>query len=277
MSGKTGTFKVSQSAEYTIQIPYSKFVFSGGEVQVKLEYQLPLMPWPITIVAFITCSDNIIELLLLVDALRRRYPHESISLVIPYLPYARQDRAMNSGESLSLRVMCDLINGLNFKSVTVWDVHSDVALALLNNVTNIYPSKFISKIPVSHRSTILVAPDAGALKKVSSIAISLGYDMVRADKTRSVVDGSITGTVVYCDGLVNNRDFLIVDDICDGGRTFTELAKELRKHTTGKVLLYVTHGIFSKGFDPFKGLIDYIYVANPFPTVDLSNPIIIKL
>jgi ribose-phosphate pyrophosphokinase len=60
------------------------------------------------------------------------------------------------------------------------------------------------------------------------------------------------------------RDFLIVDDICDGGRTFIELAKVLRPLTSGQVKLYVTHGIFSAGFEALAGL-DRIFVANPFP------------
>ena len=70
---------------------------------------------------------------------------------------------------------------------------------------------------------------------------------------------------------------MIVDDICDGGRTFTALATELRNITSGPIFLYVTHGIFSHGLDVFKGLIDKIYVANPFPGVDMSHPLIKKV
>jgi ribose-phosphate pyrophosphokinase len=255
------------------QIFYKKLVFSGGEVHIKLDEKYIPDNETIHIDALLTSSELVIELMLLVDALRRSYgSSRKIVLVCPYLPYARQDRAMNPGESLSLRVMCDIINSLKFETVVVWDAHSDVALALLNNVYNIHPVDFVRRIPTINSNpedTVLVSPDAGALKKVSKIATTLGLRMVRADKTRNVKDGSITGTVVYSEH-IGDSDFLIVDDICDGGRTFIELAKELRPLTDGKVNLYVTHGIFSKGLDPVFEVIDDIYVANPFPHVDLS-------
>jgi ribose-phosphate pyrophosphokinase len=84
--------------------------------------------------------------------------------------------------------------------------------------------------------------------------------------------------VVHFDGIpveeLAKKDFLIVDDICDGGRTFIELAKVLRPWTTGKIYLYVTHGIFSNGLDVFNSLIDGVYTANPFPKVDLNHKLL---
>jgi len=122
---------------------------------------------------------------------------------------------------------------------------------------------------------ILVAPDAGALKKVSSIAKALGTQWVRADKSRDPATGEITGTVVYSEH-VGQRDFLIVDDICDGGRTFIALAEALRPLTDGRVYLYVTHGIFSSGYDALTAAIDGIYTANSFRPAG-ENPKVINL
>ena len=255
---------------------YESFKFSDGALQVKAEL-LTFNADDITIHAHLQSADDILELIMATDAVRRRLgPKSTLRLICPYLPYARQDRVMNKGEAHGLRVMCDLINSLNFGVVEVWDVHSDVALALLNNVMHYEQSTFVQTVPVDHKNLILVAPDAGAIKKTFKISKGRGIPMVRADKTRSVEDGSITGTVVYSEH-VGTKNFLIVDDICDGGRTFIELAKELRKLTDGKVLLYVTHGIFSKGFEPFGDLIDKIFVANPFLNVDLTNPLVYKL
>jgi ribose-phosphate pyrophosphokinase len=208
----------------------------------------------------------------LVDALRRTAGGEiEINLICPYLPYARQDRVCASGESLALKVMCDIMNGLKFAAVTVWDVHSDVSLALLNNVYNTHQRVFVGRI--NWKNTVLVAPDAGAIKKTMETAKALGLPMVRADKIRSVEDGSITGTTVYSEH-IGDKDFLMVDDIGDGLRTFLELSKELRKKTNGKIYLYVTHLIASKGLDVCTGLIDGIYTANPWPTVDLNHPLL---
>lgn len=258
----------------TKQVPCSVFKFSGGELQV--EVGLLNGAAAVTIDAFLTSSDDIIQLALVVDALRRRDHKVKIFLRCPYLPYARQDRVMQGGEALGLRVMCELLNNLRLEEVEVWDVHSDVALALLDNVKHCSVGTFVQTVPIWSTNPILVAPDAGAIKKVSALAKAFGKQMVRADKLRSVIDGSITGTTVYSDH-VGGKDFLIVDDICDGGRTFIELAKVLRPLTEGKVYLYVTHGIFSKGLDVFNGVVDHVYCAKLFPTVDLNHPLLTKL
>jgi ribose-phosphate pyrophosphokinase len=246
-------------------IRYESLKFSGGEIQVKLLSPIE-MSGDLIISAHLTSSDSIMELALLVDAINRIMgEYTPMSLICPYLPYARQDRVCAKGEALSVRVVANIINSLNFVSVEVWDVHSDVALAVLNNVKNIPQTRFVSKI--NWNNTILVAPDAGAIKKTMEAAKVMNLPMVKADKIRDVRDGSITGTVVHSDK-VDDKNFLIIDDICDGGKTFTELAKVLRPLTTGNIWLYVTHGIFSKGLEVFDGLIDHIYTANPFPGVD---------
>lgn len=259
--------------DYDAIVHYEKLTFSGGEIQVRVTDSVG-KGQELTIQAFLVCSDDIMELVLLVDALRRAAgAHIKIHLICPYLPYARQDRVCATGEALALKVMCGIINGLDFSTVTVWDVHSDVSLALLNNAFNIPQKVFVGRVGWTRATTVLVAPDAGAIKKTQDITKALGIPMVRADKIRSVEDGSITGTTVYTEH-VGDKDFLIVDDICDGGRTFIELAKVLRPLTNGKIYLYVTHGIFSKGLDVFNGLIDGVYTANPFPQVDLTNQIL---
>lgn len=207
-------------------------------------------------------SKLIRELLLLTDAIRRARPRARISLECPYLPYARQDRVCAPGEALALHVMCQLINSQNYETVTVWDVHSTVALALLDRVINI-PAAFFVKNVATPRM-VLVAPDAGAVKRAEECAVATGCALVRAEKKRDPLTGEITGTVVHSDP-IGDQDFLMVDDICDGGRTFIELAKVLRPLTEGKIFLYVTHGIMSKGMGVLREHIDDVHVANPFP------------
>lgn len=209
-------------------------------------------------------NDDIINLCLLVDAIRRNFYVQGIALDLTYLPYARQDRVMDHGESLSVRVVCDIINSLNLEFVLVTDVHSAVGLACLNNVVerDLINATQSLRDKFEAENTVLVSPDAGANKKVLALAREWGFpNVVRADKTRDVLTGKITGTVVYSEH-VGSKDFLIVDDICDGGRTFVELAKELGKLTDGKIYLYVTHGIFSAGTKVFDNLIDHVYTAN---------------
>lgn len=252
------------------QLQYKSFVFSGGEVSVKLTPEVNnflTFSNRFVIKAILTSSNSIMELLLLVDAIRRSYPGADLSLICPYVPYARQDRPCAPGESLSLKVFCDLINSLNFTDVIVSDVHSDVALALLNNVKNIGQEEFVKKIPANVlQNTILVSPDGGALKKIHKVAKAVQLPIVRADKVRDVNTGAITETIVYS-GNVGDANFLIVDDIADGAASFLHLSKVLRPLTSGKLFLYVTHGIFSKGFEELLKHFDAIYVAHMFPNV----------
>ena len=246
-------------------LDYSVLTFSGGEVHVRIlePNEAPGQVFEIT--ARLHGSVEIMELLLLTDALRRMSAGAKVRLVCAYFPYARQDRVCAPGEALSLRVVADLINAQGYESVEVWDAHSDVTGAVLNRMISVPALHFVRQLDLLARADkpLLVAPDAGALKKASSIAKAIGTQWVRADKSRDPATGDITGTVVYSDH-VGQRDFLIIDDICDGGRTFIALAEALRPLTDGKVYLYVTHGIFSAGYDALTAAIDGIYTANSF-------------
>ncbi len=237
--------------------------FSGGEMHVKIMKNGFLkLPGDLTIKAYLKSSDDVFTLLLLTDALRREYPDVPVNLEIPYLPYGRQDRVCNPGEPLSLRVMCDIINSQHYKRVRIADPHSDVSLALLDRAEKIdcLPRKDF----LVSRPTVLVAPDAGARKRVGAVAALWSLPYVSADKVRVTATGAITETVVHSAN-IGESDFLIVDDICDGGRTFIELAKKLRLLvTTGHVNLYVTHAIFSAGYDALREHIDKMFVSYSF-------------
>lgn len=213
-------------------------------------------------------NDDLINLALLVDAVRRKYNNEvELSLTIPYFPYARQDRVCNPGESLSVKVIADIINAMGFARVYVIDPHSDVVGAVLNNMVqmdnfnNVQQATF--RLTKGGVEVALVSPDAGANKKVMGYAKQKPFPLkvIRADKTRDVSTGKITGTVVYSEHL-GNVNLLVVDDICDGGGTFIPLAEELRKITDGTVSLFVTHGIFTKGIDIVVDAYDNVFVVN---------------
>lgn len=209
-------------------------------------------------------NDDLINLALLVDAIRRKHPSIEINLDIPYFPYARQDRVCNPGESLSIKVVAGIINSLELTRVYVTDPHSDVLGAVLDNMVQIDISRSIENAFMSLPSwrCALVSPDAGALKKIYGYAKKINIEtVVRADKTRDTKTGKITGTVVYSEHL-GTTNLMVVDDICDGGGTFIPLAEELKKLTKGTVSLFVTHGLFTKGVDIVTDAFDNVFVAN---------------
>lgn len=255
------------------ELDYDSFVFNGGEVSIKLKDNLKFKCESkiITIIARVQSSEELIRLALIKNALDLEF-NLPVDLILPYIPYARQDRVCDKGESFSLKVFTDILNSLNFKSVTVFDPHSDVAPALINNV------RVISQFDIFDKNTDLisyvmknigafVSPDAGANKKTAKLAGYFGHqEFIRADKLRDLTNGKIKETVVYCDDL-GGCNVMLADDIADGGATFQFLAKELKKKNTGKIILFVTHGIFSRGFDCFDD-IDEIITTNSFKEFD---------
>lgn len=250
-------------------------IFKGGEPHCKIS------PSDVSKLQFSKCavieahlvdSNKVLELALIVNAIRHINPKISLNLLCPYFPGARQDRVTNLGEPLSAQVYANFINGLNFDSVEVWDAHSDVTTALLNNVVNVGPEHFLN-YPLGPNPYILVAPDAGAMKKVLKVAQKFDLPMITATKVRDTKTGNITQTKVEHYESTIPQKFLIVDDICDGGRTFIELSKSLHEsHSNCSVSLYVTHGIFSRGLEPLhESGIEYIYCANLFSNVNRDD------
>lgn len=251
--------------------------FSGGERNVKIkglqesvsdyDYESYL------VVANLTSPEDVMDLLLLKDAIDR-HPNSSLNncrnaLVIPYFPYARQDRPMVIGEALGAKVMAKIINDLEFQRVVISDVHSSVTSALLDRPFEISQAKIVEQYfkqaKIDLGEYVLCSPDAGALKKIYELAENIGgADIVVGQKHRDTRTGKITGTSFS--GLdVNGRKVLMVDDICDGGATFTHLGKALKDAGASQVDLFVTHGIFSKGIDEvFDGIVDNVYTLLPW-------------
>ncbi len=216
------------------------------------------------------------EMLLIVNAVRKIVFGRPIEATIPYVPYARQDRASNEGEANSIQIMAQLINMCDFARVHVWDAHSDVATALINNVD---PVHVASLVPYElTKGKILIIPDAGAAKKLKFFANCHGMDYVMCGKTRDTMTGELSKISVDWCSLSNNdhkgRDMIIVDDICDGGRTFINLSKAFHEsNSCGKLDLFTTHMIGSQGTQLLADHFDAVYTVNPFPKVAMDfNP-----
>lgn len=240
------------------------FKFPGGECHIKIN-RLDIGRTT-EIIACLNNSDDIMCLLLAIDAIRRIDLNTDIYLTIPYFPYARQDRVCNEGEPLSASVMAGIINNLCCSKVTIYDPHSDVTSALLHKCQVLTQADIIANstlsVEILNKKLALISPDAGAEKKTHLIAKKLSTNMQTvevycASKVRNTVSGKIIATQIY--GNVQNKNLLIVDDICDGGSTFIALAQALKEAGANNIYLYVTHGIFSKGFADLKIYFEHIY------------------
>ncbi|PXY40278.1 phosphoribosylpyrophosphate synthetase [Flavobacterium cheongpyeongense] len=244
------------------EIQFQSFTFSGGEPHIKINPDFDHNQ-KVTITHRLNSFNDLGLLCITVDALRRMGV-KIIDLFIPYFPAARQDRVMIKGESLSVKVYADIINTLQLNKVYVFDAHSEVTPALVNNCEVIPNHTFIKEVlKVIGENVKLISPDGGALKKIYKVSEFLGgVDVVECSKSRDVKTGKLSGFKVYEDDL-NGIDCLIVDDICDGGGTFVGLAEELKKKNAGKLYLAVSHGIFNKGFEVLD-CFDSIFTTNSF-------------
>lgn len=258
-----------------VEIQFESFIFSGGEPHIKINPNFDKTK-SITITHRLNSFNDLGLLCIAVDALQRM-DAKLENLIIPYFPAARQDRVMIQGEPLSVKVYADIINTFNFKKVIVFDAHSEVTPALLNNCLVVTNHTFIQKvIQEIGNEVLLISPDGGALKKIYKVSEFLaGVEVVECSKSRDVKTGKLTGFKVYADDL-QGKDCLIVDDICDGGGTFIGLAEELKKKNAGKLYLAVSHGIFSKGFDELK-CFERLFTTDSFKNVESNCLTQIKL
>lgn len=245
----------------------SHFNFSAGEVHCKLKsFEQPLDS---SEEVQLICKDYTMDGFMTLCQYNQMLVNQgySVQLLYPYLPYSRQDRYIVEDEPFSLKTFCDMLNAQNFKSVKTFDCHSDVAPALINRCINIPQFLLFNRIvPEDIRSSCLyVSPDAGAYKKVSK-AQNDDTKIIIGTKIRDE-KGNIVNTEVYKSRPLINEDCIVIDDICDGGRTFVELGRSLKKEGARKLYLYITHGIFSRGLATIMNLKDYydhIYTTDSF-------------
>ena len=249
-------------------------VFPDGAVWLKVIGELPRFAQVMRVrVAAMRDMNDFMLLAQLVDAVRHVTDIAVSHLELAWLPWARQDRHMVNGDSFALKVFANQLNTLNFNKVLLLDPHSDAAAAAINNSVVIAQETCLMKSEnlrqaISTGKLMLVAPDAGALKKIHNVAKASGArDYAILTKERDVATGNLTGFSLVS-GNVAGKDVLIVDDLCDAGS-----AQVLRDAGARSVSLYVTHGVFSKGVENLlNNGIDAIYTTTSFASSKLREP-----
>lgn len=162
------------------------------------------------------------------------------TLELPYLPYARQDKDISNVATFSLHTFATLLNSLRFAEVKTFDPHNaELSKKLINNLSITMPNY---QHILWQLQAYPVFPDKGAALRYGAKLVDVVCDKIREPLTGAITGISISGTII-------NGSYLIIDDICDGGRTFIEVAKKLYEAGAKEVHLYVSHGIFSKGLD----------------------------
>lgn len=175
------------------------------------------------------------------------YGVDRVYLHIEYLPYGRQDKSINNNATFALRSFATILNSLHFNEVFITDPHSVIALGLIKKSTAVYPHGPLLRAIQATGSNMICYPDNGALTKYVSI-YKTNLPHIYGEKIRDQATGHILNYELFGDPF--DKRVLIVDDICDGGKTFELLSEDLYEAGANAISLFVTHGLFTKGLRP---------------------------
>lgn len=251
------------------EIPFKHFFFPDGQphLELLLEEKDFLAA---TIETRITCANELILLLLAKDALDAAGFH-TVNLNIRYLMGARMDRRISPLQPFTMEIIARLIRQAGFARINVLDPHSEVCLSLLG-AKRIMPDTLIKQVLSQYapeESTVII-PDAGARDRVLNHMEVYDFPHVQGRKHRDPQTGKLSSFSIDDPSLVEGMRCLILDDLCDGGGTFTGLSHVLREAGAKSVSLYVTHFIGSKGF-PLSG-IDHIWTTDSYGKWMINQP-----
>jgi ribose-phosphate pyrophosphokinase len=258
---------------------YKAWKFPGGEIHVQLGIEVRSSR-EIEIFTRLNTSDDIMFLLIVTDTIHKDSKGVKLSLTLPYMPYQQADRNFGEWECFSLKTMANLINSMNFDKIKIYDPHSEVSPALLNNcevkdnsdfvtecikricsyirsVENPFPFCEISDSFI-RENLVVLSTDAGSYKKAFHLVekLHLNCAVECCSKSRNHNTGEITTKVPKFD---ENKLVLIIDDICLAGNTFLNIRKELKNKN---VFLAVSHGIFNENVDKLETEFTKVYTTN---------------
>ncbi len=246
-------------------IRFESFTFPDGQPHVKVLDALNDPDAELTVETSIQTPDDLFRLQLLSDALNTR-AYSSV-LNIRYLMGARMDRAIDAESPFTLRIVAQTIRGCGFLKVRVLDPHSQASLDHLGAVA-VSPKPVVQAILAQYdpADTIILCPDKGAEYRTRELVQPsvhhFKWRVMQALKHRDPQTGKLLNFEIPDAADAKDKRVLIVDDICDGGGTFSAEATILKDAGAASVDLYVTHGIFSKGL-PIRG-IDRVFTTNSY-------------
>lgn len=266
-------FRATHKSGFAVESPLQPFTFPGGEAHIKIPESFKFEDY--THHTIIITGQNPQDLFLasMFSQVLLQDPNKDsdFSLVLPYLPAARADRGypnLTTYAEFVTELICPA------RLVTI-DPHSPV---WVNRARELNPDMDVVEYPVervikhriqdgssdakAHSYVGVIAPDAGARDRASRAAKVMGVPVYQAGKKRDEATGKLSGFHME-DELPAEGKLLIVDDICDGGGTFIGLA-EATGLPKDRVDLWVTHGIFSKGFDALEDHFGTIHTTDSY-------------
>jgi ribose-phosphate pyrophosphokinase len=243
--------------------------FSDGETMVEIQENVRGRD---VFVIQSTCAptnDNIMELILLADALRRASAAK-VTAVVPYFGYARQDRRVRSARvPITAKIVADMMAAVGISRLVTVDLHADQIQGFFDiPVDNLYSTPIMLE-DIQHKAyqnVMIVSPDVGGVIRARAIAkrITDTADLAIIDKRRPRQNET---EVMHIIGDVKDRHCIIVDDIVDTASTLCRAVEALKDHGAAKVMAYITHPVLSgKAIKNIEhSLLDEIVVTDTIP------------
>ena len=219
--------------------------FSDGEIYIEINENIRGNSIFIIQSVSSPANDNLMELLLCIDALKRSSA-KNITAVIPYFGYARQDRKVVPRTSISAKLVSNLITNSGADRVVTLDLHSGQIQGFFDiPVDNLFATPIFArhiKRKIKTKNMICVAPDVGGTARARALGKMLNVGLAIVDKRRPAPGKSVVMNVI---GNVKDKTCIIVDDIIDSGGTIVNAAKILKQRGARDVHVYVSHGVLS--------------------------------
>ena len=248
--------------------------FSDGEINVNIAQSVRGKDVFIIQPTCAPANDNLMELLIIVDALKRSSAG-TINAVIPYFGYARQDKKAAPRVPITAKLVADMIQIAGVQRVITLDLHASQIQGFFNiPVDHLTGSTlFVEYIKSKNlKNPIIASPDVGGVARARTYAESLGYDLVIVDKKREKANVSEVMNII---GNVEGKDIIILDDMVDTAGTLTKAADVLKAKGATSVMACCTHGVLSgPAFDRIeKSALDELVITDTIPLSEKHNKI----
>ena len=191
-------------------------------------------------------NENLMELLICIDALRRSSATE-INCIIPYYGYARQDRKAMPRQPITAKLVASMLETAGAKRVVTFDLHAPQIQGFFNcpvdDLTTVpMMGQYFRRKKFDVNETVVVSPDHGGVKRARTLAEMIGCSLAIIDKRRPRANEVEACNII---GDVVGKDVIIVDDICDTGGSLLAASDILKEHGAKDIYVCVTHGLFS--------------------------------
>jgi ribose-phosphate pyrophosphokinase len=241
--------------------------FSDGEISVQITQSVRGQDVYIIQPTCAPANDNLMELLIMIDALKRSSA-KSINAVIPYYGYARQDRKAAPRVPISAKLVADLLEKAGIDRVVTIDLHAAQIQGFFNiPADNLFGSiLFVNYIKSKNlKNPIIASPDIGGVARARQYADKLGYDLVIVDKKREKANESQVMNII---GDVKGKDVILVDDMVDTAGTLVKAAEVLKEKGATSVMACCTHGVLSgPAYERVaNGVLDELVISDTIPT-----------